>query len=104
MRKVLIPLVEAKARYLQPSSYGDEIVAESRVLSWKRSSFVIHHRLLREGALAVEGWETRVWATTHPTESGRLKSVPLPSDVIEALSAPGADQRQDAPDSPTQLP
>ncbi|MFY9647496.1 MAG: acyl-CoA thioesterase [Terriglobales bacterium] len=81
-----IPLVEARARFVSPSAYGDELMAESRVTEFRRSSFVIKHKFLREGNLAMEGCETRVWAAAHPTEAHRLKSLPLPIDVIRRLS------------------
>jgi 4-hydroxybenzoyl-CoA thioesterase len=81
-----IPLVEARARFMTPSTHGDELVAESRVTKWRKSSFVISHRFLRGGALVLEGWETRVWAAAHPTRAHRMKSVPLPPDVIRRLS------------------
>src|ERR1700691_3548870 len=81
-----IPLVDARARYILPSSYGDELVAESCVTEWKKSSFVISHRFLRDGELAVGGWETDVWAAAHPTQAHRMKSVPLPPQVIRKLS------------------
>ena len=79
--------MEARARFILPSTYGDELVAESCVIEWKKSSFVISHKFLRyDGLLAMEGWETHVWAAAHPTEAHRLKSVPLPRDVIQKLS------------------
>ena len=81
-----IPLVEARARFIIPSTYGDELVAESSVTEWNKSSFVISHRFLRDGKLAMEGSETHVWATVHPTDAHRLKAVPLPRDVIQRLS------------------
>jgi 4-hydroxybenzoyl-CoA thioesterase len=81
-----IPLVDARARYILPSSYGDELVAESCVTEWKKSSFVISHKFMRGGELAVEGSETHVWAAAHPTKPGRMKSVPLPEDVVRILS------------------
>jgi 4-hydroxybenzoyl-CoA thioesterase len=81
-----IPLVEARVRFILPSSFGDELVAESCVTEWRKSSFVISHRFLQHGELAAEGWETHVWAAAHPTKARRLKSVPLPQDVIRILS------------------
>jgi 4-hydroxybenzoyl-CoA thioesterase len=81
-----IPLVDARARYILPSSFGDELVAESCVTEWKKSSFVISHKFLRDSKLAVEGWETHVWAAAHPTEANRMKGVPLPREVIRKLS------------------
>jgi 4-hydroxybenzoyl-CoA thioesterase len=81
-----IPIVESNARFLLPSTYGDELEVESRVAEWRKSSFVIQHRFTRKGELTVEGRETRVWAAAHPTEAHRLKAVPLPKEVIEKLS------------------
>lgn len=82
-----IPLVDARARFFIPSRYGDELTAESCVTEWRKSSFVISHRFLRNGVLAMEGSETHVWAAAHPTDAHRMKSVPLPPEVIRKLSA-----------------
>jgi 4-hydroxybenzoyl-CoA thioesterase len=82
-----IPLVDARARFLIPSSYGDELVAESSVIEWNKSSFVISHKFMRDGELLVEGSETHVWAAAHPSRAGRMRSVPLPREVITKLSA-----------------
>ena len=41
---------------------------------------------LREGKLAVEGLEKRVWVVPHPTEKGRIKSAPIPKEIVAALS------------------
>jgi len=37
------------------------VTVESSITEFKRSSFNVHHRLLRGEELAVEGFETRVW-------------------------------------------
>ena len=84
-----IPVVEANARFLSPSTHGDELEVESGVTEWRKSSFVITHRFFRKGELTLEGHETRVWAAAHPTESHRMKAVPLPKEVIEKLSRNG---------------
>jgi len=76
-----MPIVDAKARFMIPSSYGDEIVVESTVAAWRRSSFDLRHRVLRGEALAVEGQETRVWAALDP-DTGRLKGRPIPAEII----------------------
>ena len=81
-----IPVVEANARFLAPSTYGDELEVESFVAEWRKSSFVITHKFFRERELMLEGREIRVWAAAHPTESNRMKGVPLPKEVIEKLS------------------
>jgi 4-hydroxybenzoyl-CoA thioesterase len=81
-----IPIVDARARFIAPSTYGDELEVESRVTELRKSSFVITHRFFRDGELTLEGQETRVWVAAHPTESNRMKGVPLPREVIEKLS------------------
>jgi 4-hydroxybenzoyl-CoA thioesterase len=86
-----IPLVGAQARFFIPSKFGDELVAESSVTEWKKSSFVVSHKFLSDGEVAVEGSETHVWAAAHPTKANRMKSAPLPQDVIRKLSASNRD-------------
>jgi 4-hydroxybenzoyl-CoA thioesterase len=81
-----IPVVEANARFLAPSSYGDELEVESSVAEWRKSSFVITHKFFRQGELMLDGREIRVWAAAHPTAANRMKGVPLPQEVIEKLS------------------
>jgi len=80
------PLVDVKARFIVPSTFGDELIAESTVLEFRRSSFVLRHQYFKAETLAVEGFETRVWAGIDP-ETNRMKSRPLPPDVIARLSA-----------------
>lgn len=81
-----IPVVEANARFLAPSTQGDEVEVESRVMELRKSSFVVTHNFSRKGELLLEGRETRVWAAAHPTEPNRMKALPLPPEVIEKLS------------------
>jgi 4-hydroxybenzoyl-CoA thioesterase len=81
------PLVDVKARFIVPSSFGDQLIAESTVLEFRRSSFVLRHQYFKDRVLAVEGVETRVWAGPDPHDPKRMKSQPLPADVIARLSA-----------------
>jgi 4-hydroxybenzoyl-CoA thioesterase len=81
-----IPLVDVKARFIVPSSYGDELAAESEVTEFRRSSFVLRHQIFRNGVLAVEGFETRVWTGRDPENPARMKAQPLPKEVIKLLS------------------
>ena len=81
-----IPIVDARARFIAPSTYGEELEVESGVTEWRKSSFVVTHKFFRKGELRLEGREIRVWAAAHPTEAQRMKAVPLPEEVIEKLS------------------
>jgi 4-hydroxybenzoyl-CoA thioesterase len=79
------PLVNVQSRFLLPVRFGEDVTIESTVAEFRRSSFDVRHRLSRNGALAVEGFETRVWVQGDPA-SGRMKATPVPQDVIERLS------------------
>jgi 4-hydroxybenzoyl-CoA thioesterase len=81
------PLVDARARFVVPSRYGDDVVVESTIGEFRNSSFDVKHRLLRSGELAVEGFETRVWVIRDPVDPRRLKSQPIPREVKERFAA-----------------
>src|SRR5215207_7038738 len=55
------PMVDTRAKFAIPTRFGDDVVVESTISELRRSSFDIHHKLTKDGALAVEGFETRVW-------------------------------------------
>jgi 4-hydroxybenzoyl-CoA thioesterase len=79
------PIVDTRAKFLIPSFYGDDIVIESRVLEFRRSSFDVEHKILKGDKVAVEGFETRVWAGPNPDRPGGLKSMPIPDEVLKAF-------------------
>src|SRR5580692_9272678 len=63
-----IPMVDTRAKFTAPSSFGVEHKA------FKPSESGEH--------LAIEAWETRVWVGRHPGDATRLKSRPIPRRVI----------------------
>jgi 4-hydroxybenzoyl-CoA thioesterase len=83
-----LPIVDVGARFLMPCRFDDEIVVESAVDEWGRSSFNVRHRILKSDALAVEGFEKRVWAAPHPVQAGSIKAQQIPAEIIAALSDP----------------
>jgi 4-hydroxybenzoyl-CoA thioesterase len=78
-----VPLVEASARFIAPVRFGDQVIHESQVSAFRRSSFDVEHRLLIGAELATLGRETRVWAALGP--AGRLQARPLPQAVTARL-------------------
>ena len=86
------PMVDTRAKFMVPSSFGDDVIIETRVSEFRKSSFDVEHRLLKllpDGTevLAIEGFETRVWVGPHPDDATKLKSRPIPDEVIRRLSA-----------------
>jgi 4-hydroxybenzoyl-CoA thioesterase len=77
-----IPMVDTRARFLIPSKFEDTLTVESTVLEFRRSSFDVRHRMLKDGRLAVEGFETRVWTVRDSGDPERLRSQPIPAEVI----------------------
>ncbi len=78
-----IPLVEARANFLSPSKFGEDVVIHTTIPEWKRSSFKVHHRLMKGDELAVEGFETRVWAGHDPQRPGGIRARPIPQELFE---------------------
>ena len=82
-----IPMVDTRASFSIPSAYGDEVVIESRVTAFRRSSFDVQHRLLKaDGAVGVEGFETRVWTARDPADPARIRATPIPAAVVAAFA------------------
>jgi 4-hydroxybenzoyl-CoA thioesterase len=76
-----MPLVDVRARFLVPSRFGDDVDIESKIGEFRRSSFVVEHRLRKGDALAVECFETRVWIRRNPDDPNAMQSLPVPDDV-----------------------
>jgi 4-hydroxybenzoyl-CoA thioesterase len=66
----------------------NDVIVESEVGEWGRSSFTVRHRVLKEGKLALEGFEKRVWAAPHPEQAGAIQAQPIPPEIIASLSDP----------------
>jgi 4-hydroxybenzoyl-CoA thioesterase len=80
------PMVDLQAKFLIPSTFGDDVTIESGITEFGRSSFKVHHRLLRGEELAVEGFETRVWTIYDPNQPGRLKGQAVPEEIRAAFA------------------
>ena len=81
-----IPMVDTGAKFIVPSRYGDVITIETTATAIRRSSFDIAHRVLKDGKLAIEAHETRVWTGRDPDDPSRIKAVAMPAEVVAALS------------------
>jgi len=76
------PMVDTRAKFIIPARFGDDVVIESTVREFRRSSFDVEHRLLKDGALAVEGFETRVWTSHDEKDPNKIISAAIPDEVI----------------------
>ncbi len=83
-----IPMVDTRARFLAPSKFGDDIVVESCISEWRRSSFDVQHKVFKGDVLAVECSETRVWAVRSKSDPETIEGQAVPQDVIARFGAP----------------
>jgi 4-hydroxybenzoyl-CoA thioesterase len=81
-----IPMVDTGAKFSKPSRFGDVVSIESTISEFRRSSFVVAHKLHSGGDLAIEAHEIRVWAGADPARPGGIKSQSIPAEVVAALS------------------
>ena len=77
-----IPMVDTRAKFYIPSTYGDWITIETSIESIKRSSFEVKHNVFKGEALAIEGFETRVLVGRDPGNPDKLKSAPFPAEMV----------------------
>lgn len=95
-----MPIIEVGAKFMIPCHFDDDIVVESEVSEWGRTSFTVRHRVLKEGQLMAEGTEKRVWAGPHPERAGAIQARPVPAEIIASLSDPtGATVVTSAPNN-----
>ncbi len=88
------PLAETRARFRLATRFGDEVAIETAFVECGRSGFKIEHRVTKAGALAVEGFEIRVWVVRDARDPTRIRSHPIPPEVRtrfeNAQTPPGA--------------
>jgi 4-hydroxybenzoyl-CoA thioesterase len=80
------PMVDTRARFLKPCKFGDDVEIETRIAEFRRSSFDVQHRLTREGELAVECFDTRVWVERNSDDPEKIRAMPIPKEVIAKIS------------------
>jgi 4-hydroxybenzoyl-CoA thioesterase len=77
-----IALVDVGARFHFPCKWGDRLEMESRVAEWRTKSFRVEHKFFRDGKLAAEGYEVRVWAMRDPTGERPMRAGEIPADIM----------------------
>ncbi len=87
------PIVDTHARFVKTASYGDLLQIATTIPEWRRSSFVLRHRVLRAPAsgvnepdLILECDEVRIFAARRDDGAPGIRAVPIPQE-IRALCA-----------------
>ncbi|MCG6903635.1 MAG: acyl-CoA thioesterase [Rhodobacter sp.] len=82
------PMVDTRAVFHIPSSFGDEVEIVTRFLRFGRSSFDVEHRLMRGDKLAVEGFEKRV-LVRKSDDGGGITASPFPGELLDCFNKDG---------------
>lgn len=79
------PIIDLNTKFLKPIRYDDQVQIFSTVTSLKKSSFEIRHCLTKGEVVAVECTQTRVWCVADPSDPKKLKSSPIPDELVALL-------------------
>jgi 4-hydroxybenzoyl-CoA thioesterase len=82
-----LALLEARAVFKVASHYGEDLEVETEVTEFRRSSFFVRHTVTKQGIVALEGFETRLWTARDPADKSRLKSAALPAAILAGFQA-----------------
>ncbi|HEV7715835.1 MAG TPA: thioesterase family protein [Steroidobacteraceae bacterium] len=77
------PVVDVRANFRRPSTFGDDVMIHTTIPEWGRTSFKVHHKLMKGDDLAIEGFETRVWVGHDSSRPGAIKARPIPQELFE---------------------
>lgn len=81
------PVVQVNADFRKSCTFGDDVVIETSVAEWGRSSFKLHHRLLKDDAVALECYEKRVWGERDPKNPSGIRAKLIPEDLKARFAA-----------------
>ena len=76
-----IPMIDTRAQFYAPASFGEVVVVETRITVWGRSSFQVEHKLYKGDLLAAEGSEKRVWTVRDSRSANGIRSESIPQEV-----------------------
>jgi 4-hydroxybenzoyl-CoA thioesterase len=80
-----VPIVEAKAKFMAPSRFRDEITVETRIDKWNEKTFEVGHTVINGGKPIVEGYEIRVWTRRRDDDPERIQAAPIPPEIRAAF-------------------
>ena len=83
------PMVDVSARFLRPTSYGDEVTVESAAPLFGNSSFTVECRISLDGHTCVEATEKRVWTVPDTNRPGGLRAERVPENIRELFARAG---------------
>jgi 4-hydroxybenzoyl-CoA thioesterase len=78
-----MPLVDVRGRFMRALKLADSVEIASTIREFRRSSFDVTNQFLKDGEVAAETQETRVWCAIDSGNPPNLKPLPLPPELID---------------------
>ena len=75
-----LPIVDARAAFKAPCTWGDDLEVESHVAEWRRTSFVVEHTIWKGADTVVEGHEIRIWGLRRRGDPDTLMAGEIPAE------------------------
>jgi 4-hydroxybenzoyl-CoA thioesterase len=85
-----MPLVDVRGRFVKPLKLADVVEIASTIREFRQSSFDVTHQFFKDGELAAETQETRVWCSKDSGFPPKLKSAPVPAELVERFQTTNA--------------
>lgn len=80
------PLVESGAKFQTPCKHGEKVEIRSHVKEWAGKTFLMNHTVVhKDGRVALEGFERRVWAVRDPSAPKGMRAEAIPEEVKRAF-------------------
>ena len=79
------PLANVDARFINPATYGDEIVVESQISEWKDKVFTVTHIVRRGEVTVAEGHELRFFGV-RDSHTNKLKAAQIDPEFKAIMS------------------
>ena len=67
------PVVQARAQFLSPATFGDDVMAETTISEFRRSSFDVHHRVDERRQAGGRGLRDAGLGRTRPGRSDQAQ-------------------------------
>ena len=78
--------MDASATFKGPARMDDELIIESWIAKCREKIFVVNHRIIKNGAVIVEGKEVRACVKQDKSSEKGIKAVPLPEEAVRMLT------------------
>jgi 4-hydroxybenzoyl-CoA thioesterase len=83
-----VPIVESGSTFVAPVRYGDVVTIRSTVAWVKDRTFRMEHEVSVGETPCARGFEVRAWVARPDAPGDRLRTKPIPPEIVARLQEP----------------